>query len=307
MKTFNLLALLFILVTAVSCSFDVNSSVDDKREANDNAYLNEKFSRITGLYQGTVSASDGDQKADLTLYVISVPNGKNSRGEAIFKPELRAYYRRTDTITTDLILEARYFDSQVPAILSISNFSGQVSTPQTISATFTVEGATLKGTVSTGAGLLGPASFVLTDRNASGPAQNDIDDENARREALFAPVLGSYYGTVLPDNQKETPPFGVSMRLFVDKRKDANDNYLSILRGRLHRDDTIGDGSDLFMDIDFSPDKNPPKITLSVTGWVKDKPSAFPNYIFVGTIKDGTISTIFTGNGYNGKAKLLRR
>lgn len=307
MKTLNLFTLSFLTLAIVSCSFDSSTNLDDKREADDNAYLTEKFSRITGRYHGTVTAYDGPQEADLTLYVISVPNGKNSRGEAIFKPELRAYYRRTDTVTTDLILEARYFDSQVPAILSISNFSGQASAPQTISATFSIEGTTLKGTVSTGAGLLGPAVFVLADRNASGPAQNDIDDENARREALFEPILGSYYGTVSPDNPKETFPFSVSIRLYIDKRKDADDNYLSVLRARFHRDDTIGDGSDLFMDVDYSPAKKPPTITLSTTGWVKDKPGTFPNYFFDGTIQDGTISAIFAGNGYNGKAKLLRR
>jgi hypothetical protein len=313
MKALKFLFIFLMTLNLAACAFDKNTSVDDKRESEDNAFLNDKFDHIRGLYVGTVTAKRefGEpvvKEINLTIYPVQVPNGRNSRGDVVYKPELRARYLQANSANTDLILGVKYFDTEIPASLSISNFSGSAIDPQSISLTLQVYGDTLTGTASTGGGVLGPAEFKLKDRNATGPSPDDQVAENARREQLFKPVLGTYEGEIIPVDSKHGSITGATVTLYIDKVKEASSGrFFSILRARYHPlYDPSSEGSDLFMDVDFSPDNNPPAITLSATGWVQDKAGAVPNYVLDGIIENGVIEATFTGNGQYGKAKLTR-
>jgi hypothetical protein len=309
MKALKFLFIFLATLNLAACAFDKNSNVDDKREAEDTAFLREKFDRISGLYHGAVNSTSGPQEVDLTIYRVDVPNGTNSRGDVVSKPALRARYRRTDTVTTDVILIAKYLDSAVPARLSITNVGESDKDPQSISLDLTVYGETLVGNVVTGAGLLGDVTFKLIDRNAKGPAQDDSVAENKRREAIFRPVLGIYEGDIIPDDHRAGGYNGATVTLQIDKRKDeTTGKYFSILRARFHPSyENVSESADLFMDVDYSPANIPPRITLSATSWVQDKTGTVPNYVFDGNIENGVITATFTGNGFNGTAILKRK
>lgn len=283
-------SLLFLMVLGLgACAFDKNSNTDNQREIKDNAELAEKFSRITGLYRGTIQTSAGTQQVELSFYPFYKRNGENSNGEDRYKPELRAHYRRLDKVTEDVILAVRYYEET--SQLLMSNAESTSGTVLNVDAR--QSGEMIAGNVSRNNLPLGWLEVRLVTRDYRVPNPNEQEEKNQRRRELYKTITGVYSGVVKP-SAREGAPFAISVRLYhVDEI--ISGVATTVLKAYYTPADDPGRTLALNMHADYQNDGETPTISLASSGAVGNNDKDY--WVTInGTLTPGLIRGTFNNH-----------
>jgi len=281
-------------LSLVACAFDKNSNNDNQKELDDNAALAQKFSRVTGLYRGTVSTSQGLQQVELNVTTFSEKLGENSNGEDKFKLELRARYRRLDTVVDDVILSARYYEETAQILFA----NADENTSPKINIDGRATGDAITGNVSQNTFPLGQLNVQLVSREYENNNPNDQDEKNKRLRKLYDTISGFYTGVVTSPDEDA---FGINIKLYHTE-EDINDVSTTVLKAYYNLNSDPDHSLELTMKVNYKPDTNPPSITMkSTSGGVY-----FVN--IDGTLVKGVLKGTFKNQrGLDGRVTLTKK
>jgi hypothetical protein len=302
MKTLNFLFIASAALLISACAFDKNSNPSDRKAAEDYAYLKEKHSHVTGVYEGSFKTTDGgNQILKVTLTSIDVPAGTNERGENKIKRELRARFSFESTAKPDVLLDkVDYLEETNPPQIIFASTPNAATNPDLVSATLNIYGDTLQGTVVSGARTLGTANLKLVTRDTDAPGAGDQNEENLRLIRLYTPLTGTYSGIIAPpSNQGSKTEVIVEINVGWknDPRYPAEDRKIPTLIG-LYRRALDPDKSNTLLSIQYLPDSRPlPTITISSVG------STVPNGHYevlsiYATVKNNVIEGTYQGASF---------
>lgn len=286
---------LCLTLNLASCAFDKNANTDNRRELEDTATLLHKFSQVTGLYRGTITTSSGLQQVELSFYPYYRKVGQNTNGEDKYKPELRARYRRLDTVVDDVILSVRFYEETSQVLMSNAEEGGGL----TLNAQTKLNAGALTGTISQNSVPLGHLEARLITREYATPNPNDQEEKNIRLRELYDSISGVYSGVVRP-SPKEGAPFGITLELYhVDQMIGGVTK--TVLKAYYNRTSDPERTRELNLDVDYKPDTNPPSISMvSTTG---GKYSITIN----GTLAQGVLQGVFKDQRALGGPVTLRK
>jgi hypothetical protein len=283
-----------VTLSLVACAFDKNSNNDNQKELDDNAQLAQKFSRVTGLYRGTVSTSQGLQQIELNVTPFSKKIGQNSNGEDKFKLELRARYRRLDTVVDDVILGARYYEETSQILFA----NADENTSPKINIEGRATGDEITGNVSQNTFPLGQLNVQLVSREYENNNPNEQDEKNNRLRKLYDTIKGDYTGVV---KSAEEDPFGINVKIFHND-EDIGGISTTVLKAKYNLNSDPDRSLELLMNGNYKPDTNPPSITLkSISGGIY-------TVTIKGTLVKGVLTGTFTNQrGVEGSVTLTKK
>lgn len=296
MKSLKYILLTLITLFLAACAFDKNSNPDVQSELEDNAALESKFSRVTGVYHGTINTAVGLQQVELSFYPYYKKVGQNSKGEDKYKPELRARYRRIDTVVDDVILSVGYYEETSKLVMTnVAENAGTV-----LSLNGDLIGGVIHADVAQNNVPLGALKAELVSREYATPNPNDQAEKNDRLRKLYDTIKGTYIGKVKPA-PREGAPFIISVRIsYVDRTFVGAKDPVPVLEAYYTRADSNDRSKETKLVVNYKPDTNPPSISMDEgqTGTVS----------ITGTISRGLITGIYSGYlGLEGEVILKKR
>lgn len=301
MKSLKWFCLTLTTLSLVACAFDKNSNTDNQRELEDNAALLEKFSRVTGLYS-TVTTKSGVQQVEISFYPYFKKIGENTNGEDKYKPELRARYRRLDTVVADVIMSVRFYEETSQILMS--NVDDKAGTILNVDARLI--GDTITGNISQNSVPLGQLKVRLVTRQYSIPNPNDQAEFNARLRKHYDSITGTYEGVVKPA-PRDGAAFAIRIKLrHIDRTIDDDQGPVPVLEASFYRLDNIDLGKEIVLRGDYQSDAKPlPRISMNYTNAKDEKANTIS---IAGTISQGLITGIYKGYlGIEGEAILKKR
>lgn len=293
----KLLLVTLTIGTLLGCSFGKSNSSDNRVEVDTRNRLSEKFALVAGHYTGTVE-SNPRQDVELSLYIIEVRSGKNSDGDDIFLPALKARFRRLASTQADIYMDARFIPETGDVFLSSTSSqpgqpgqTGQPAQPPTFTITARLTGDNLDGSVVKNGGTLGALHMRRIDNDASAPPEGDVEERNQRLRQLYAPLIGLYHGkAVFMGRGAETINF--SMTIYIVDQPTADGYTIPILVSYYKRDNDPTGEVALTLDCTYSTDTTPPSISM------ESRPFPGPpnNYkiTITGQVHGNTITGSFT-------------
>jgi hypothetical protein len=204
MKNSLLICTILSSLLLSACAFngnDTNNS-DEARVYKDNRdELIQKFSQVTGVYEGTISTNKANSSKPGNYKPVSIPvqmafftedvaTGKDSNGESKILPALKLRYRQLDAVSKDNIIETRY--------LSASGELTAASTDGSVSVRGIFKGQTIEGEVFRSSGKLGNFSVRLVTKDVDSGFTSDQGEYYDRVLSQYKELLGSYKGRITP-------------------------------------------------------------------------------------------------------------
>jgi hypothetical protein len=216
MKTMNNLFLGITTALLLACSFGGSGTSSNKAEIEDRERFLQQYSAVFGVYEGTIS-NNPNQKVQVSIYYVDVPNGERQDGQQRMKPVAKARFRWLDSKLDDVMLDAQYI-----AETADIRMTNQASTPGGDTSAFVisgkVSGETITGVVTRNGGALGIITLHLVNRDSTAPPEGDARERNRRLRKLYQPLVGNYTGVVkFQDPQPETVKF--YLRIYIDEQK----------------------------------------------------------------------------------------
>lgn len=281
----------------VGCAFGKDSASNNQKEVEDRIALKQTYDTIRGTYAGTLKTADSEYPVQISLFPDEEKAGTNSDGEIIYRPILRATYKRLDIVVPDAVMDARYI--KVTSELILSNpAAANPDDIRTINAV--LSGQVLKGTVNTKKGELGTIDLSLVSRTTPAPSQGDQNKINDELKNLYESIAGTYEGDVIPD-PTVAAPFTIQIRLFVVSNKGV-----PVLSGYYSRLDDNGGSLDQSLDVVYKPETKPAQI--EIRGGAAGGRSGSYFVAIEGFVTPGQIEASFsTQKGYLGNVILIKK
>ncbi|HEX7674961.1 MAG TPA: hypothetical protein VF412_12355 [Bdellovibrio sp.] len=289
------LILTVALLGLASCAYDQDksgSSAQTKRLQEQNAQVQQNFSKIAGVYSGILKTVTGDEKIQINLSILAQDAGtQNSDGTEVIRYVQSATYIKINPLGAPLVnFSVSYIPETGDITLVNQTKSTDIDEVHTVFAR--IVNGHMTGTVRSTAGIRGTLNLDLSANQTANPPNGAQEEYNERRRQQFAALAGSYVGCVLPtDDGSVKAGYTVSMSLSLYEDGTDESNTVPRLAGSFHRDyDTTG-GLDAALSATYRPDLTP--ATLNIVG----KPFiATTGYVstFQGTYADGSYTGTFT-------------
>lgn len=270
------------------CSFGNNNDDQEKNETEEIASLKKLYVSVQGKYEGEILSGLQQIPVQAWIYWAPVESGKNSRGEALFTPELRLRYRQLDIVQRDQFGKARLVNSTGEFFSSVKSSDNSEST----SFEGNLRGDTLQVSVLKAQGQVGLMTLNRVSREIQTSAFYEDTDYVERARAQYSRVQGKFLGEMTA-----TMPGVKSYRMSVEILgvETASDYTVRAIFSPV-LDTDLGVQRNLNVSIQW--DRNPLRVTLSdttqgsqfiVIQGTFDEASG----IFTGTVADrrGTIGT----------------
>ena len=91
------------LITLIGCG-SAKQTDNTAQELDDRTQLLASYQAVAGIYRGSLQPAEPGQMpydVEVKLFIVEESVGANEKGEAKFRPALRAYYRRIDVSNDD--------------------------------------------------------------------------------------------------------------------------------------------------------------------------------------------------------------
>lgn len=189
----------------LGCAFNNSRDEMDRTENKDieekNNVLRSKYGEITGFYEGTLQTKTEKRIVSLGIYILEVPEGKNSVGDTIMVPKLKAVYRQMSPVERPIVLDGRYVPER--GILSF----GTADTPsadalQSIDGS--INNAQIQGVAKTTNGELGTIELSFVRKDADVPAGEE-DEFNRKLREQYLQITGTYRGSLVRSASRGEP------------------------------------------------------------------------------------------------------
>jgi hypothetical protein len=286
----------------VGCAFGADSDSNKEKEVEDRTALKQTYDVVRGTYRGTLKTSDRSYPISISLYTDEEKAGTNADGEIIFRPILRALYKRLDIVTADYIMDARYISLTGEIVLK--NLASNTTNEDVQSINAALSGQIIRGTVNTKKGQLGTIELTLASREVEAPSQGDQNTINEKLRKQYEEIAGVYEGDVIPDPTL-APPFAIQVRLFVISQNGPN-GPVPAVSGYYKRLDDISGGLDLALEVTYKPETIPAQLIMKSLASGR---SAGPYYVSIeGILQDGSVlASVSTQRGYQGEVVLRKK
>ena len=253
-----LLAVLAVLFTG--CAFSDNSNIQsaDRQNFEDIQRLKQKFSTITGTYQGLLFDGANQTPVELLVYSVDEKAGNNNNGETVIRPALYARLKTTQIVRFNSQFAGRYFEDTGKIFFTNPNIKGQDDLQ---SLDLTLQGLDLSGDANLPTGKLGTLSLKLFSREANAPSAGDQNDQKEILRKQFESIAGDYEGIVEPKPQEEAP-FALRVRLFVTSTLTPQGDTIPALGAFYHRLDDPNNAYDQSFIAVYKPETSPAQIIL---------------------------------------------
>lgn len=197
MSIFKLSVISLLSFLYLSCAFNNSRDEMDRRENKDieekNNDLRSKYGEITGFYQGILRTNTEERTVSLGIYILDVPEGKNSSGDTIMVPKLKAVYRQIFPIERPVVLDGRY----VPERGTLSFATADTpSTDALQSIDASINNSQIKGVAKTTNGELGTIELSFVRKDADVPAGEENEFNRKLREQ-YQQITGTYRGNLV--------------------------------------------------------------------------------------------------------------
>lgn len=223
---FNLFKLSVMAVFSfifLGCAFNNSRDEMDRRENKDieekNNVLRSKYDTITGFYQGVLRAGDEERSVTLGIYILEMPGGKNSSGETILIPTLKAVYRQLFPVEKPIVLDGKF----TPETGDLSFAS---STTPSIDALHSIDGTInnlhIQGQAKTSNGVLGNIELEFVQKQVDTPSGEENEFNRKLREQ-YQQLTGTYRGSVVRSASRVEPrrEWDTELGLFIVDVQDG--------------------------------------------------------------------------------------
>ena len=280
--------LLVALLGLSACAFDKDTSKANAKEVAERERQLQTYSKVTGLYRGTLTTGEAQQSVELRLFTLENEAGKNSNGDERYSVVLRGNYRKMNPVGPGYNFKARYIPETAELIFTNDAALG-ADDIHTINAK--LAGQKIVGEVKSLSGIIGVLDLSLSSTEARTPGNS----ENEYNESLFrqyAKIAGVYKGDNVVDGKVN---FTVTLTLQV-----IFDKKVPMLIGKFHRDDDTSGIIDMNLTTAYQPDLVP--AILSMTGTLVVPGNVPYSASFYGTIENDTYTGSWRSNtrGFQG-------
>ncbi|HND84355.1 MAG TPA: hypothetical protein PLU50_01050 [Pseudobdellovibrionaceae bacterium] len=256
-------AFLFFTLCLSACSFDKSMDRNDRREVEERNDLIQRFSLVVGTYEGTLTDQNRTWSVRLSLDIVDEPNGKNSNGETIMRPVLKALFKRLNPIGASQQYDAR-FQAETGALIMSRN-SAAPSDEDILSMNTQFRDGQIAGNARSEAGVVGRLNLRRASRDVKAPDLGDDRDYYARLKESYLAIAGEYRGYVEPP-KSEAPPFAVQLTLYVTEKENAQKVMVPYLMAYYKRLDGNFSEINIVMTVNFESDVSPQKLKMSGNG-----------------------------------------
>lgn len=195
MKTWIKKALVAVFALGVlnACSFGNNNDEQEKNETEEIALLKNLYNSVQGKYEGQIQAGSRQIPVQAWIYWAPVESGKNSRGEALFTPELRLRYRQLDIVQRDQFGKARLVSSTGEFFSSVKASDNSEET----AFEGNLRGDTLQASVLKAQGQVGLMTLNRVSREIQTSSFYEDTDYVERARAQYSRIVGKYTGELI--------------------------------------------------------------------------------------------------------------
>jgi hypothetical protein len=295
MKTWMKNGLMVVLALGVlsACSFGNNNEDQEKNETEEIAVLKNLYNGVQGKYEGQIQAVNLQIPVQAWIYWTPVESGKNSRGEALFMPELRFRYRQLDVVQRDQFGKVRFVGSTGEFFSSVKASDNSEAT----SFEGNLRGDTLQVSVLKAQGKVGLMTLNRVSREIQTSSFYEDTDYVERARAQYSRVKGRYLGEMTA-----TMPGVRSYRMSVEivGVETATDYFVRAIFAPILETDL---GVQRNLNVSIQWDRSPLRITLS------DTSSGNQFIVIQGTFDEVTgnyVGTVTDRRGTIGTFNLIR-
>jgi hypothetical protein len=281
-----------------ACAFngDDSRNSDEARVYKENREdLLQKFSALTGIYEGEISTNKavsnkpGSYKpssipAQLAFYTEDVPTGKDSNGEFKILPVLKLRYRQLNSALQDYVLDARFLPAS--GEITAASSDGGISIRGFLNAD------SITGDIFRSQGKLGNFKVSLTTRDVQSGLSNSSSDYYSRVTEYYKHLLGRYEGTITPAKnaayqgpKKDGSPYPAAVEIaIVPAVVDGASSFK--LQATLFRNSLDWADGPRRLDVAYDAEFEPALLIMSADGSTSTVPHAYLLEI-QGTLENG--------------------
>lgn len=232
-----------------------------------NRKLREQYQQITGTYRGSLvrSPSRGEPrrewKTELGLFIVDVPDGAASNGQAKFKPALKARFKQLSPVAPNVLLDVQYITESRQLLLSINPNSNPAAPNGLASFIGSLQSNTVTGQASKTTGYWGDVSMQLVTKDVDTPTFGDQEDYNRRLTEEYQTLVGTYRGKISPEGDSS---FEIELKVFIIQAVTPTGGTIPSLRAYYRRISDDFHASDLTMVVEYKSELTP--IEVNMTG-----------------------------------------
>ena len=308
MKTI-LKAVLAAVVVSTLAACGVGVEHDDqyaKQQQKDNDALTDQFSRVAGVYEGTMTSTIqgvAPQAGTFYLYITQEDGGKNPDGSPRSVATLRGRFM-LDKVVADsdyTRLAANY--NAVSGAISLAPAAGT----QTDQNATTIEGhaynESAQLTIKKGGGDWGYFQGTRTSKSAQAPVSGDEDELRARIFAVYRNVVGTYNARV--DSGTQKIPVTMTLSITEQKIDQTSSATKPVLTAQFQRGDVAPDIGAYSLAVSY--DQLSGRMSMIATAGGSDAVPGSKNLTGSGTFVNQVMTLqIYYRNGYMGEFKATR-
>ena len=317
MKNSIFILSIFSSLLLSACAFngnDTNNSDEARVYKDGRDELIQKFSQVTGVYEGTIATTKGNSRKpgtykpsslpiQLAFFTEDVATGRDSNGETKILPALRMRYRQLDAVRDDISTEARF--------LAASGELTAASTDGSISVRGIFKGQSIEGEVFRSAGKVGNFTVKLVSKDVGAGFTNDESQYYDRVNAQYKDLIGSFKGKITPvvggyKGPLNGKPYDAELKVeLVPSVVDGSAGFkLQATFYRPQLDPALNGPRRL--DVGYEPEFDPPLLIMTGNGSTATIPDAHLIEIF-GTLENGLYTAEITNRlGSMGKMVLKK-
>ncbi len=202
----SLFLALGLLLVVSSCSFKPESptepGVSIKTEIQDREKLQSAFSKVEGLYKGTIETPSGvSVPVEVGFFQVLESVGKSPRGDTKMMPVLKARFRRLDMASRYSVSAAAYVQETSELTTSLfenggPNSSASSSGLDLFSTQGTLSNGVYTAKVTTSSGFLGTLKVSFTSPHVDANPAGESNEYNQFLREQLEKIAGTYRGTI---------------------------------------------------------------------------------------------------------------